>query len=290
MSGIGTDGSEYWRTVFLVLAGVWILLSLIRGWTQGILRQLLVPLAILGALAAVVLLAPTVSGFLDQRTPLSPQISGVVVAGALWFLVYNLILLTGGIIFKRTRDHDFLVTRLFFGMGGASLAAIFALLQIWLVSIGIRLLGRIAEDQIAVQSSRGAKANGLVIGLARLKNSLELGTGKATLDAIDPVPQSVYQRIEQTSQLLVNPRAVERLLGSPQLRTVWENPRVRALETDPEILNAIKRGEFLSLLSNPKVLALWNDPSTRTLLSTNQIQAALDQAALDGGAGAASPR
>jgi hypothetical protein len=278
MSGIGTDGSEHWRTVFLALASAWVLLSLIRGWTQGILRQLLVPLAILGALAAVVLLAPAVSGFLRQSTPLSPQISGLLMAAALWFLVYNLILLSGGIVFKRTRDQDFLVVRLLFGVGGALLATIFALVQIWLISICIRVLGRVAEDQIAIQTPRGANPNEVVIGLARLKNSLELDSGKAILDSIDPVPTYVYRRIEQTARLLENPRAVERLLQSPELRSVWENPRIRALETDPEILDAIKRGEFLSLLSNSKVIALWNDPSIRTLLFGDQIQAALDYA------------
>jgi hypothetical protein len=283
MSGIGIDGSEQWRTVFLALAAGWGLLSLIRGWTQGILRQLLVPLAMLGALAAAVLLAPAVSGFLRQSTPLSPQISGLLVAAVLWFLVYNLILLTGGIVFKRTRDQDSLGVRLFFGVGGALLATIFALLQIWLISIGIRVLGRIAEDQIAIQTARGPNANGVVIDLARLKNSLELGPGKAILDSIDPIPPYVYQRIGQTARLLVNPRAVERLLQSPELRTVWENPRIRALENDPEILDAIKRGEFLSLLSNSKVIALWNDPSTRTLLSGDQIQAALDYAGAETG-------
>jgi hypothetical protein len=275
MSGIVTDGSEYWRTLFLVLAAGWILLSLIRGWTQGILRQLLVPLAIVGALAAVLLLSPTVYGFLhDAQVP--AQLAGMVVGAAIWFVVYNLILLAGGIVFKRTRDQDSAVVRLFFGIGGALMAVVYALLQIWLITLGIRVLGRIAEDQVAIQTRRGATANGLVIGLARLKNSIELGAGKPILDSMDPLPQSLYQRLDQVSRLLASPRAVGRLFESPALRAIWENPRVRTLGNDPEILDAIKRSDFLAILSNPKVLALWNDPSIRALLSGNQIQAALD--------------
>ena len=67
MTGIGTDGSEYWRNVFFALAGGWVLVSFFRGWMQGILRQLLVPLAVFGASLVVVLVTPVASGFLYQN-------------------------------------------------------------------------------------------------------------------------------------------------------------------------------------------------------------------------------
>jgi hypothetical protein len=84
--------------------------------------------------------------------------------------------------------------------------------------------------------------------------------------------------LDQCSQLLASPRAIGRLFEFPALRSIWENPRVRALQTDPEILEAVRRGDFLSILSNPKVIALWTDPNIRALLSGDQIQAACDYA------------
>jgi hypothetical protein len=276
MTGIGTDGSEYWRNMFFALAGGWVLLSFFRGWTQGILRQLLMPLAAFGALVAVILVTPTASGYLYQNTRLPA--SALVLGLAIWLLAYNLLVLVGGIIFKRTRDQDFAIVRLVFGVGGAAAAVVYAFLQIWVVAVGIRIFGRVAEDQIAVQSSRNAVSSGLVVGLARLKNSLELGSGKVVLDQLDPVPPKAYHRLDQCSQLLANPRAFGRLLESPALRGVWENPRIRALQSDPEILEAIRRGDFFSILSNPKVFALWTDPSIQALLSGDQIQVACDYA------------
>jgi hypothetical protein len=276
MTGIGTDGSEYWRNVFFALAGGWVLLSFLRGWTQGILRQLLVPLAVFGALIAVILVTPTASGYLYQNTRLPA--SALLLGFAIWLFAYNLLVFVGGIIFKRTREQDFAIVRLVFGVGGAIIAVVYAFLQIWVIVVGIRILGHVAEDQIAVQSSRNAVSSGLVVGLARLKNSLELGSGKVVLDQLDPVPPEAYRRLDQFSQLLANPRAIGRLLESPALRGIWENPRIRALQADPEILEAIRRGDFLSILSNPKVFALWTDPSIRALLSGDQIQAACDYA------------
>jgi hypothetical protein len=278
MTGIGTDGSEYWRNVFFVLAGGWVLLSFLRGWTQGILRQLLVPLAVFGALIAVILVTPTASGYLYQNTRLPASVSASLLGFAIWLFAYNLLVFVGGIIFKRTRDQDFAIVRLVFGVGGAVVAVVYAFLQIWVMVVGIRILGRVAEDQIAVQSSRNAVSSGLVVGLARLKNSLELGSGKVVLDQLDPVPPEAYRRLDQFSQLLANPRAIGRLLESPALRGIWENPRIRALQADPEILEAIRRSDFLSILSNPKVFALWTDPSIQALLSGDQIQAACDYA------------
>ena len=278
MTGIGTDGSEYWRNVFFALAAGWILLSFLRGWTQGILRQLLVPLAFLGASAVVVLIAPAVSGHIQLSPQFPASISTLLLTLALWFFAYNLLALVGRIVFKRTGDQDFAIVRLVFGVGGAAVAVVYALLQIWMVVIGIRILGRIAEHQLVVQSSRNAASSGLVVGLARLKNSLELGPGKAVLDHIDPVPQLFYNRLDQCIQLLGNPRAIGRLLESPSLRNIWESPRIRTLRADPEILDAVRRGDFLSLLSNPKVIALWTDPGIRALCASDEIQAACDYA------------
>jgi len=276
MSGIGADGSEYWRNVFFALAGGWVLLSFLRGWTQGILRQLLVPLAVFGALVAVIVVTPTASGYLYQNTRL-PAFA-LLLGFAIWLFAYNLLVFVGGIIFKRTRDQDLAIGRLVFGVGGAIIAVVYAFLQIWVIVVGIRILGRVAENQDAVQSSRNAVSSGLVVGLARLKNSLELGSGKVVLDQLDPVPLEAYRRLDQCTQLLANPRAIGRLLESPALRGIWENPRIQALQADPEISQAIRRGDFLSILSNSKVFALWTDPSIRALLSGDQIQAACDYA------------
>jgi len=278
MTGIGTEGSEYWRNVFFALAGSWVLVSFLRGWMQGVLRQLLVPLAVFGALLAVVFITPVGSGFLYQNAWLPASTSALILGVAVWLFAYNLLVFVGGIIFKRTRDQDFAIVRLVFGMGGAAVAVVYALLQIWVIVIGIRILGRIAEDQIAAQSSRTAVSSGLVVELARLKNSLELGSGKAVLDQLDPVPSVAYRRLDQCCQLLANPHAIGRLLESPALRGVWENPRIRTLQADPEISEAVRRGDFLSILSNPKVLTLWTDPNIRALLSGDQIQAACDYA------------
>jgi hypothetical protein len=276
MTSIGTDGSEYWRNVFFALAGGWVLLSSFRGWTQGILRQLLVPLAVFGALVVVILVTPTASGYLYQNTRLPG--SALLLGLAIWLLTYNLLVFVGGIIFKRTRDQDFAIVRLVFGVGGAAVAVVYAFLQIWVVAVGIRIFGRVGEDQIAVQSSRNTVSSGLVVGLARLKNSLELGSGKVVLDQLDPVPTEAYRRLDQCSQLLANPRAFGRLLESPALRGIWQNPRIRALQADPEVSEATRRGDFLSVLSNPKVFALWTDPGIQALLSGDQIQAACDYA------------
>lgn len=278
MTGIGTDGSEYWRNVFFALAGGWILVSIFRGWTQGILRQVLVPLAVLGASLVVAIVAPTASGYIHDSTRLPAPVSALLLGAAIWLFAYNLLVFVGGIVFKRTRDQDFAIVRLFFGAGGAAVAVVYALIQVWLIVIGVRVFGRIAEDQVSLQSSRNAVSSDFVVGLARLRNSLELGPGKAVLDRLDPVPAEVYHRLDQCSQLLASPRAIGRLLEFPALRSAWENPRIRTLQTDPEILEAVRRGDFLSILSNPKVIALWTDPNIRALLSGEQIQAACDYA------------
>src|SRR5258708_12032767 len=105
MSGIGADGSEYWRNVFFALAGGWVLLSFLRGWTQGLLRQLLVPLAVVGALAAVILITPTAFGFLYQNTRLPAP--PLLLCFSILLFAYNFLIFFRGLLFKPPRDQDF---------------------------------------------------------------------------------------------------------------------------------------------------------------------------------------
>src|SRR5258708_4141098 len=238
MTGIGTDGSEYWRNVFFALAGGWVLVSFLRGWMQGILRQLLVPLAVFGASLVLVLITPVASGFLYQNAWLPASTSALLLGVAIWLFAYNLLVFVGGIVFKRTRDQDFAILRLVFGVGGAAVAVVYASPD----------LGHRDWDSDFRPDRRG------------------------------PDRSAAYRRLDQSCQLLANPRAIGRLLEFPALRGVWENPRIRTLQADPEILEAVRRGDFLSILSNPKVLALWTDPNIRALLSGDQIQAACDYA------------
>src|SRR3954447_15508968 len=138
MTGIITEGSEYWRNVFFAVAGGCILLSFLRGWRQGLLRQLLVPLAGFGATVLVLLVTPNASGYLHQNALVPASISGLLLGVTIWLVIYNLLVFVGGIIFKRTRDQDFAIVRLVFGAGGAAVAVLYAIIQVWAIVIGIR--------------------------------------------------------------------------------------------------------------------------------------------------------
>jgi hypothetical protein len=180
-------------------------------------------------------------------------------------------------LFKRTRDQESPIAKLIYGFGGAFLGFLYGLFFLWLIVIGIRLVGYIAEKELSILSERGA-AVAFPVTLAKLKNSIERGVGRPILNVVDPIPRRWYQEIDQWGRAVSDPRILRKMMGYPGFQNVWRDPRVKALQDDPEIQAAAHQGNLIALMSNRKVVALMNDPEIRKACSPEQLQAALDYA------------
>ena len=62
------------------------------------------------------------------------------------------------------------------------------------------------------------------------------------------------------SQLAQDPEAMKSILS------LQNDPQIQALLNDPQIMQAIQRGDYPSLLNNPKIQALDNDPQLKSVL------------------------
>lgn len=62
------------------------------------------------------------------------------------------------------------------------------------------------------------------------------------------------------AQLAQDPKAMKSILS------LQNNPQIQALLNDPQIMQAIQRGDYASLLNNPKIQALDNDPQLKSVL------------------------
>lgn len=62
------------------------------------------------------------------------------------------------------------------------------------------------------------------------------------------------------AQLVQDPEAMKSILS------LQADPQIQALLNDPQIMQAIARGDYASLLANPKIQALDNDPQLKKVL------------------------
>jgi hypothetical protein len=265
-------GSLQWQHSILVVCLVWLLVSLLRGWSNGLLRQLVLPFALLAAAAGVHFWLPWLMESAARATHLPSLFLFPVTFLVLWLLVYTVTKLVGHLVFKRTRDMDGPARHLAFGAGGAFIGLFYGLFSLWLLAIGLRVVGRLAQEQATLQESA---ANVFVRNLAKLDASIELGAGRTLLDAIDPVPAWIYRDVALTGRLLNDPQAIARFAEYPGFQAILQNPQLQALQNDPVVLDQARRGNLLGLLTNPKVLEVLREPDVQRQLSGRELETAL---------------
>lgn len=277
---IGTAGSPVWQMVFISFAIVLVLFEFVRGWRLGIMRQVMRVAAVVAGYAAAYfggdLLVPLLRPYLQIPDLVLSALGGAILAVA----VYGVIASLGTILFKRTAQQSSGVVRLVYGMGGALLGACFGAFFIWLVLTGIRSVGSIADAQLQARSkpALNRSPNRLAVQeptssvtdlsidsvttlLARLKNSVEMGSVGVLVRKTDAVPTGVYQTLSEAGTVLSDPETARRFLDSPGARELSENPKIVALRSDPEIAEMIAQGRVLELLRDPRVLDVVNDPA-----------------------------
>jgi uncharacterized membrane protein required for colicin V production len=288
-------GSSLWQLGFISFGCVLILFEVLRGWRRGLARQL----ARLGAMMAAYLVGyygGNLFGPLARPLLHFPDaILCMVVGSVLGLIVYVGINGLGTMLFKRTRDHDSSVVRLGYGLSGALLGLFFGLFLVWVVVVTVRSLGAVADAQVRHQPAapdnapslhavdrRNASFNEandpspLMTSLARMKNSLELGTVGSAVKKADVIPTQAYDILGKVGRVFSDPESAQRFLAFPGTRELGGNPRIVALREDPEITDLISEGRYLELMQNPKILAAANDPEVLRKVKGFDLQAALD--------------
>jgi hypothetical protein len=302
-SEIGTSGSQVWQIIFLSFAVVLILFEIIRGWRLGILRQLMRVVAVIAGYAAAFfggnMLVPLLRPLVTVPDMLLSAVGGAILA----VLVYAIVAGLGRVLFKRTAQHSSSVVRLAYGSSGAVVGFFFGAFFIWLVLVGIRSVGSIADAQMRARpksetdrnlSAPSAQsrpmdeapppktdfnADSLMTLLARLKNSVELGRVGDVVKKTDAMPAGVYQTLGEMGTVLSNPETARGFLSYPGLKEFSEHPKIVTLRNDPEIAEMITQGRLVDLLRDPRIIDAANDPTLAERAKKFDLKKALEYAA-----------
>jgi hypothetical protein len=301
-SEIGTSGSQVWQIVFLSFAVVLILFEIIRGWRLGILRQLMRVAAVIAGYAAAFfggnMLVPLLRPMVTVPDMLLSAVGGAILA----ILVYAVVAGLGRVFFKRTAQHSSGVVRLAYGSSGAVVGFFFGAFFVWLVLVGIRSVGSIADAQVRARPKSETEKNlsapsaqsrptdeapppktdfnadSLMTLLARLKNSVELGPVGDVVKKTDAMPTGVYQTLGEMGTVLSDPETARRFLSYPGLKEFSEHPKIVALRNDPEIAEMITQGRLVDLLRDPRIIDAANDPTLAERAKKFDLKKALEYA------------
>lgn len=294
-----TSGSALWQTVFVSFAVVLILFEVLRGYRQGLPRQLVRLLAVIAAYASAYfggrLLVPMLRPILAVPDVIISPLGGAILA----LIVYSAITLIGRMLFRSTRQQESAAVRLVYGFSGAFVGIVFGLFFMWLLLVGLRSVGSVADAQLharvtdqppiaqRVGSSPHVRAVGpppsddstaLATLLARLKNSVELGSVGEVVRKTDVIPAGAYQTLGRVGEVLAKPQSAQRLLEYPGIRELGDQPKIQALRADPEITKMVEEGRYLELLRDPRLIDALNDPALLESVKKFDLQRALGYA------------
>jgi hypothetical protein len=289
-----TAGSTLWQTIFVSFAVVLLLIEIIRGWRLGLPRQLMRGGAVIAAYVAGYfggdLILPVLRPILKWPDFVVSMIGGALLA----LVVYGVIASLGSILFKRTAQHPRGTVRLVYGFTGALTGIVFGLFFIWLILVGIRSIGSVADAQAQAHPRRETPSeprsnqplalenfdsNRVTSFLARLKNSVELGTLGDVFKKTDVTSPAIYQALKDAGTVSANPENALRFLSFPGARELSEHPKIVALRNDPEIARLLREGRILEVLQHRRVLDAANDPTVLEKVKQFDMKKALEFAA-----------
>ena len=295
---------EFWG---VIICGIILLMQIVRGWSLGPVRMLCSFIALGGAYLAGVMgarLAPPVLRSIFQFPDFILMAIGGVGVG---LLVYMGVSIIGKVIFKRTRDQESQMMRAVYGVSGAGMGFVFGMITLWVLVMGIKLMGTVAEARLKseteyVEELKAAKAQAAAEGreldldvqdlgifsegpspflldqLTKAKHTLEEGMLGTVVETVDVIPDDVYVMLGRIAQLVGNPGAVQRFIEFPGAKELMEHPKIQELKDNPEIMEAISRRQFLPLLSHPSIIEAANDPELSRVLKEFDLKSAMNKA------------
>lgn len=282
------DPNGWLQWPFFAAVGLFVLYQMYRGWQRGVMRQLFHLLALVLAYASAWFGGPQVAPALRPLGFPDMVLSAVGGAG-IAFVVYLFMTVIGVILFKKTSQQDVGIIRFCYGVSGAALGFVFSLVFVWGAVLGVRVLGTIAESQMAASrvvahkhrnqadaTTASAPPNPLVRGLAEMKYSLEHGMAEPVVTQLDPIPPKVYKIIGKITTLISNPDSAARFLDYPGAQQLASNPKIVELRDDPDIAREIKAKDLVALLKNKHIVSVANDPEMAALLRKFELEKALD--------------
>lgn len=204
---------------------------LYRGWSRGLLRTLIGPIAlILGCVMAVIYYAQ------NHNIIMAFVIS--IVAPMILNLLFSLALT----VWQKTVNADNPVSPVSRAWG-AGLCVLWGGTNLLLIIVLITLVPSNAPwIENVRQDIFNSRAYSIVDQWTK-----HLIPGKS----ID---------IRAVSQILKDPDQMQNLQSSEEYKAVWEDKTIRALLADEEIMRDIQDKNFAKLLTNPKMQALMKDP------------------------------
>ncbi|WP_042724396.1 CvpA family protein [Chthoniobacter flavus] len=285
---------DSYQATFLISAVLLVAFTSWHGWRMGLFRQVMNILALAAAYLIGYFGGGRLGPLLHRFIDLPERALSVLGAVAMGFVIYCCITLLGMIAFTKTSQQKPGLLRLGYGASGAICGGLYGLFLVWITVLAIRLLGSVAETQLSVAyhprhiAAAGKAAatptpqpqqpSAMIRTLAHMKESLEEGPTGVVVQQVDPIPGTLYGVLRKLGVMVSDEKSVDRFLSCPGVKPLLANPKIAALQNDPEIAREVAERNYFALVRNPRIIAAANDAEIAELMRKFEFEKALDYA------------
>lgn len=293
------SAAEGWARGFWTVCALYLLFRAWRGWQAGLARQVVAVGALVLAYLAGVYGAPELAPGLRDYLHAPDVVLEAVAGTGIGLVVYYVANAAARVFFPRTRDRAPGPGRLLWGGGGALVSVGVGLVSLWVVCIGVRLAGSLAEGHLEATKPparvspmarqpgekpppatppKDSSLEETLQGLAVVKGTLDRGVVGEVMATVDPVPPAAYTTLNKLARVVSDPPAMDRFRNNFMVRQLGVDPKIAALLDDPGVSRDLAAKNYRALLFNPRLLAVANDPQLARRLRAFDLSRALDEA------------
>ena len=271
--------SSEWQKILLIIAVIWLLIELWRGWRLGLIRGLLKFIALILAwfagLAATSMIHALLLFLFHISSPLIPGSAGLILGLIVYFLVNGV----SSLLFKKTNHYRGFM-QVVLGMGGACWGLLFGLFFLWGSISAVRSLGLLGEIRLLNSEKKGLppSADPVACNLVSIKRALEGGHWGVWLMQVDPLSSLFYENTKNTIMMLSDHEALTRFLNDPNTQHFLSHPLMQKMLHDPQVQLAISSGNFMLLLGNKNIHRAFNDPTLWQQIKSFNLSTTLNAA------------
>ncbi|MDE0575744.1 MAG: CvpA family protein [Opitutales bacterium] len=278
--------TNLWMILFYTIPASIALWQGLQGWRQGFTRKVVALLSLAAAFVAAWYGGEYVLGMLPANEPAHPfarDLAGSAIAGIGTYVVLRLLALA--LLFRGENDIG-LIDRL----GGLVVGLGIAGLWILAWGLSVRYVATVLETSIYSVTPEDGSPKETIEKHAPEQNPIvraflywnqrsgETGVGEK-IEQADPITPSFYENSRNLVLLSRSPTAMARLAADPKVgKFLNDDPSIKELAADKEIVTLIEKRSWLDLLRHPKVYSTLRDDAFLQRLRESRLDRAMAQA------------
>ncbi len=245
------------KILVILISCLFLLLQAWCGWRRGVVRQGLNLFAMVCALAA------GYSAYHIYGSHAGGTLFSSILGLFLGWIVYFCIALLAAILFKKTDQHESVMVRLFYGLGGAACGIATGAVLLWGVFFFIN-----SPHGATVRRSSSATETRVLL-------RKDLGVEVA---ALEESAGSAFEIFNKMGRVISNQSARIRFFRYPGIKKIMDTKAVSELLRTPQFAEAASRHDVVTLLLNARLYQTMQDPEVEQAVRNVNFKKALDYA------------